>query len=201
VLIKDSSEILFDAATQIFVHSSYRGHLFAMLAAAMEQLDLSIQDARLYNSNSGFIFYTFFVLDAGGKPIADDVQRLDHIKAYLREQLSKADLYPEIMRKRTPRQLRLFSMPTSTSMSTDTSKNQTVLEVMTPDRPGLLARIGRIFYSYGIQLQNAKITTLGERVEDVFFITDSSQRPIEDAELCEAIQNAIKKELDEKAAA
>lgn len=201
VLIKDSSEILFDAATQIFVHSSYRGHLFAMLAAAMEQLDLSIQDARLYNSNSGFIFYTFFVLDASGKPIADDVQRLDHIKAYLREQLSKADLYPEIMRKRTPRQLRLFSMPTSTSMSTDTNKNQTVLEVMTPDRPGLLARIGRIFYHYGIQLQNAKITTLGERVEDVFFITDSEQRPIEDAELCTAIQNAIKKELDEKAAA
>jgi [protein-PII] uridylyltransferase len=201
VLIKDSSEILFDAATQIFVHSSYRGHLFAMLAAAMEQLDLSIQDARLYNSNSGFIFYTFFVLDASGKPIADDVQRLDHIKAYLREQLRKADLYPEIMRKRTPRQLRLFSMPTSTSMSTDTNKNQTVLEVMTPDRPGLLARIGRIFYHYGIQLQNAKITTLGERVEDVFFITDSEQRPIEDAELCIAIQNAIKKELDEKAAA
>jgi [protein-PII] uridylyltransferase len=86
-------------------------------------------------------------------------------------------------------------------MFTDTGKNQTVLEVITPDRPGLLARIGRIFYAYGIQLQNAKITTLGERVEDVFFITDSHQRPIEDPELCEQIQRAIKKELDEKAAA
>ncbi|HEY3699979.1 MAG TPA: [protein-PII] uridylyltransferase [Spongiibacteraceae bacterium] len=201
VLVKESSEILFEAATQIFVHSRNRPHLFAMLASAMEQLDLSIQDARLYNSDTGFIFYTFFVLDASGKPIADDVQRIDHIKLFLREQLGKADLYPEIMRKRTPRQLRLFSMPTSTSLITDISKHQTVLEVITPDRPGLLARIGRIFYRFGIQLQNAKITTLGERVEDVFFITDSQQRPIEDPELCAAIQNAIKKELDERAAA
>jgi [protein-PII] uridylyltransferase len=105
------------------------------------------------------------------------------------------------MRKRTPRQLRLFSMPTTTTMFTDTKKNQTVLEVITPDRPGLLARIGRIFYSFGIQLQNAKITTLGERVEDVFFVTDANQQPIVDPELCDAIQTTIKKELDERAAA
>jgi [protein-PII] uridylyltransferase len=172
-----------------------------MIASAMEQLDLSIQDARLYNSGTGFIFYTFFVLDASGKPIVDDIQRLDHIKRFLQLQLGKEDLYPEIMRKRTPRQLRLFSMPTSTSMFTDTHKNQTILEVITPDRPGLLARLGQIFYRFGIQLQNAKITTLGERVEDVFFITDHQQRPIEDPELCDAIQAAIKKELDERAAA
>ncbi|MFT3929997.1 MAG: [protein-PII] uridylyltransferase [Spongiibacteraceae bacterium] len=201
VLIKESSEILFEVATQIFVHSRNRPHLFAMLAAAMEQLDLSIQDARLYNSDAGFIFYTFFVLDASGKPIADDTVRLEYIKNFLREQLNKADLTPEIMRKRTPRQLRLFSMPTTTSLTTDLNKHQSVLEVMTPDRPGLLARLGRIFYRFGIQLQNAKITTLGERVEDVFFITDNQQRPIEDPELCQAIQDAIKKELDERATA
>jgi len=49
-------------------------------------------------------------------------------------------------------------------------------------------------------LQNAKIATLGERVEDVFFIT-SNHQPIEDPALCEAIQNAICKELDEQAVA
>jgi [protein-PII] uridylyltransferase len=72
---------------------------------------------------------------------------------------------------------------------------------MTPDRPGLLARIGKIFFDYNIHLQNAKIATLGERVEDVFFITDQHQKPIEDPKLCSAIQAAICKELDEQAAA
>ncbi len=201
VLVRDRGEILVDAATQIFVRARYNSQLFAILASAMEQLDLSIQDARLYQSGTGFALYTFFVLDASGQPINDDAQRLDHIRQALNRQLREGEGLPEIMRKRTPRQMRLFSTPTATSLFTDTSKNQTVLEVITPDRPGLLARLGMIFYQFGIQLQNAKITTLGERVEDVFFITDTQQRPIDDPQLCEAIQKAIKKELDEKAAA
>src|SRR5690606_13263697 len=118
VLIRESGEAMFDAATQIFVRTRFRAHLFAMLASAMERLDLSVQDARLYNSGTGFILYTFYVLDASGKAIGDDAARLDHIKRFLLEQLSKADTYPEIMRKRTPRQMRLFSTPTATSMFT-----------------------------------------------------------------------------------
>ena len=86
-------------------------------------------------------------------------------------------------------------------MFQDPVKAVTVLEVVTPDRPGLLARIGRIFFEYGIELQAAKIATLGERVEDLFFITDAEQRPITDETLCAEIQAAICKELDEQAAA
>ena len=86
-------------------------------------------------------------------------------------------------------------------MSVDEIKNYSVLEVATPDRPGLLARIGRIFVDFDIELQAAKIQTLGERVEDVFFITESDQQPITDPERCEALQQAIRNELDEQAAA
>ena len=86
-------------------------------------------------------------------------------------------------------------------MSVDEIKNYSVLEVATPDRPGLLARIGRIFVDFGIVLQAAKIQTLGERVEDVFFITDDKQQPITDQAICDAIQQAICEELDEQAAA
>ncbi len=200
VLVKESSDTLLDPATQIFVRSHHAPLLFAVLASAMEQLNLNIQDARLYQSHGGYVLYTFYVLDASGRPIGDDAARIQHIQHFIARQLQHVDSFPEIMRKRTPRQLRLFSTPTVTSLFTDTGKNQTVLEVITPDRPGLLARIGRIFYQYGIELQNAKITTLGARVEDVFFITDNQQRPIENPELCAEIQRAIKKELDEKAA-
>ena len=86
-------------------------------------------------------------------------------------------------------------------MAVDEVKNYSVLEIATPDRPGLLARIGRIFVEYDIELQAAKIQTLGERVEDVFFITDTKQQPITDPELCEAIQQAIRDELNEQAVA
>ena len=74
-----------------------------------------------------------------------------------------------------------------------------VLEVSSPDRPGLLARIGKIFVQFDVEIQAAKIQTLGERVDDVFFITDVEHQPITDSELCAAIQQAIRQELDEQA--
>ena len=86
-------------------------------------------------------------------------------------------------------------------MSVDEIKNVSVLEVSSPDRPGLLALLGKIFVDFNIELQAAKIQTLGERVEDIFFITDENQQPITDPELCNAIRRAICSELDEQAAA
>ena len=86
-------------------------------------------------------------------------------------------------------------------MYVDEVKNFSVLEVAAADRPGLLARIGRVFVAFNIELQAAKIQTLGERVEDVFFITDQHQQPITDPELCDLIQRTIRDELDEQVAA
>lgn len=46
------------------------------------------------------------------------------------------------------------------------------MELITGDRPGLLAQVGYAFAHCGVRLQNAKIATMGERAEDVFFLTD-----------------------------
>ncbi|MNM75872.1 Bifunctional uridylyltransferase/uridylyl-removing enzyme [compost metagenome] len=71
----------------------------------------------------------------------------------------------------------------------------TILEITAPDRPGLLARLGRIFLEFDLSLQNAKIATLGERVEDVFFITDADNQPLSDPQLCSRLQEAIVQQL------
>ena len=188
-------------ATQIFIHARSQGYLFAVVAAALEQLDLSVHDARVYSSIDGMTMDTFFVLDAGGSSIAADSDRIAHIVTWLGEALQDRDRYPEIVKRRTPRQIKAFSIPTEATITVDAAKQVSVLEVVTPDRPGLLARIGSIFFDYGIELQAAKIATLGERVEDVFFITTSDQKPIDNPELRREIQDAICKELDEQAAA
>ncbi|MEE8059906.1 MAG: [protein-PII] uridylyltransferase [Pseudomonadales bacterium] len=200
ILLKESGDLEFEGATQIFIHTKHQDTLFALMASGLEQLDLNIQDARIYNSGTGFTLDTFFVLDNKGEPIGNDPERIDHIKQFLLDHIKHTDKYLDVMQRRTPRQMRLFSVPTRTTLFTDVARGHSVLEVLTPDRPGLLARIGKIFFDFDIQLQNAKIATLGERVEDVFFITDKNQQPIEDPALCEAIQIAICKELDEQAA-
>ena len=206
VLIKPGKLPRGAAAMQIFIHVSARDYLFAVSAAALEQLELSVHAARLYKAANGMSLYTFYVLDnyvsnsAGASdPDASAAARSRQIVDYLSELLQDPARYPDIVQRRTPRQIRYFSTPTATTMSIDSARQVSVLEVVTPDRPGLLARLGRIFFDFGISLQAAKIATLGERVEDVFFITDARQQPIADTALCERIQAAICAQLDEQA--
>ena len=201
VRIKPNIDLQTADATQIFIHARSKDYLFAVAAAALEQLHLSVHDARLYKSVGGMAMDTFYVLDEDGASIANDTERLRHIVDSLQHTLEDKDRFPEVVARRLPRQIRYFSMPTQTKISQDSIKQQTVLEVVTPDRPGLLARIGRIFFDYDIELQAAKITTLGERVEDVFFITDARQQPLTDPALCAEIQAAICRELDAQSAA
>ena len=201
VLVRNSTDSSVANTTQIFIHARSRVQLFSAICAELEQLDLSVHDARIYNANDGMSLDTFFVLNSDGLPIADDSARLKHIGEHLSDSLASNASLPDIVSRRTPRQVKSFSIPTETTMSVDETKNTSVLEVASPDRPGLLARIGKIFVDFNIELQAAKIQTLGERVEDVFFITDEQQQPITDPERCEAIQRAIRDELDEQAAA
>ncbi|HNC86995.1 MAG TPA: hypothetical protein PLT95_08835, partial [Agitococcus sp.] len=70
------------------------------------------------------------------------------------------------------------------------------LEIITLDRPGLLAKIGLIFMQQGVILQSARIATLGERVEDVFFISDANGQPISNPELCQQLADALRQQLD-----
>jgi [protein-PII] uridylyltransferase len=201
VLIRNSIDSAVANTTQIFIHARSSARLFSRICAQMEQLDLSVHDARIYKANDGMSLDTFFVLDSNGQAIAEDGLRLHEIREHLTQALSEEAASAGIIPRRTTRQKKSFSIPTQTIMSVDEIKNYSVLEVATPDRPGLLARIAGIFVDFDIELQAAKIQTLGERVEDVFFFTDARQQPITDPQLCEEIQQAIRSELDEQASA
>lgn len=200
VLIHQSPNPLFNGATQIFIHTRDQGHIFATVVAALEQQQLNIVDARIYSSTSGYTLDTFMVLDENGE-ILNDENRLADIRQSLEWHLQHADdILNNPFQRRTPRQLRFFNVATKTAITHDEQKGFSVLEVITADRPGLLATIGRIFVEFGIELINAKIATLGERVEDIFFITDKQHQPLMDAELCTRIQQTIRKRLDEQVA-
>jgi [protein-PII] uridylyltransferase len=167
----------------------------------MEQLGLNVYGARLYSSADRHTLDTFFVLEQDGSPVPPDGPRAAAIRQALVEHIQSEEHYLDVVQRHTPRALKHFSAPTETRLNADRDKGYSILEVMTPDRAGLLARIGRVFLAFGIKVQNARITTLGERVEDVFFITDADQQPIEDAEMAESLQRAIREALDQGGAA
>jgi [protein-PII] uridylyltransferase len=198
VLIKETSSKELAGATQIFIYSKNQKNAFVAAVSALSQLNLNIQDAKIYSSKSGYTIDTFFVLNEDGKPLGNNPTLLKKIQTTLLEELSLVDNYREVMGRRTPRRLKYFASPTRTSLNTDTNRNCSVLEVISPDRPGLLACIGRIFMDYDIQLLNARIATLGERVEDIFFIADANGKPLTDPVLCENLQRDICEQLDKR---
>ncbi len=199
VLIRNSSDSSVANTTQIFIHARSHAQLFSRVCAELEQLDLSVHDARIYNARDGMSLDTFFVLNSDGSSIAAESTRFRHIRDHLGRALANNMDRADPVQRLTPRQMKSFPVPTETSITVDTIKHVSVLEVSSPDRPGLLARIGQILVDFGIELQAAKIQTLGERVEDVFFITDSHQDPITDPELIESIQREIRRQLDLRA--
>ena len=58
--------------------------------------------------------------------------------------------------------------------SQSASSDQTVLELRAADRPGLLSTIGQVFIEQGIDIEAAKIVTIGEKAEDVFYVCRES---------------------------
>ena len=179
ILVSAPAEDMAEGGTKVFIHTRSVDDLFAATAAAMEQLGLSIHDARIATSSNDWTLNTFIVLDDDGESIRDR-ERIEAIRRHLVEELDDPDDYPQIVTRHTPRQLKHFKVPTQVLIEQDPANERTLLELTAPDRPGLLARVGRIFMEQDIALSAAKIATLGERVEDVFFITTKDGEPLTD---------------------
>ncbi|WP_437881506.1 [protein-PII] uridylyltransferase [Pseudomonas sp. LRF_L74] len=195
VLIKETTQREFEGGTQIFIYAPDQHDFFAVTVAAMDQLNLNIHDARIITSTSQFTLDTYIVLEAEGGSIGENPQRIQQIRDGLVEALKNPDDYPNIIQRRVPRQLKHFAFEPQVSIHNDAQRPVTVLEIIAPDRPGLLARIGKIFLDFDLSLQNAKIATLGERVEDVFFVTDANNQPLSDPQLCADLQATIARQL------
>jgi len=191
VLIKETSQREFEGATQIFIYAPDQHDFFAVTVAAMDQLNLSIHDARILTSSSQFTLDTYIVLDADGGSIGDNPTRTQEIRQGLVEALRNPADYPAIIQRRVPRQLKHFAFAPLVTIHNDALRPMTILEIIAPDRPGLLARLGKLFLDFDLSVQNAKIATLGERVEDVFFVTDAHHQPLSDPELCARLQEVI----------
>lgn len=141
---------------------------------------------------------TYIVLEADGSSIGNNPERIEQIRRGLVEVLRSPEDYHAVIQRRVPRQLKHFAFPPQVTIHNDTQRPLTIVEIVAPDRPGLLARVGRLFQDFGLSVQNAKIATLGERVEDVFFVTDARNQPLSDWELCTRLQQALVEQLSQE---
>ncbi len=168
-------------AVQIFIYTQDKPNLFATTVAVLDRMDLDVQDARIITATKAFSLDTYVVLDRFGTLLTDP-EREDTVIHALVSALSESEKYPGLMQRRIPRQLRHFEVETTVDITLNPALQQNMVEISTLDQPGLLARVGGLFMMQGLDIHSARIATLGERAEDIFFVTKKDGTPLDDAE-------------------
>jgi [protein-PII] uridylyltransferase len=92
----------------------------------------------------------------------------------------------------------MFATPTQIGVTHDERNRRTVLELIAADRPGLLSEVGKVFVLEKVELQGARIVTVGERAEDVFYLTDARGEPL-DVATEKRVTEALLRALDRQA--
>ncbi|MDA0999398.1 MAG: [protein-PII] uridylyltransferase [bacterium] len=181
--------------------------LFGLIAGALAAFDLSILDAKVNTREDGLVVDIFQVVDNEGKAVTDD-SLWGQLEEVLGALLSKKTELDALLRKNRrylrPKQRSYFDVPTHVDYDLTASDDATVLEVIAPDRHGLLVQISKHLAEDGISISRAKISTEGVRAVDTFYMTDADGRKIEDKEklrsLCERLAAVLSGDAASKAA-
>ena len=176
--------------TEVFIYTNDQQSLFSRTTAMLDQLGLSIMDARIITTDDQMALNTYYVLELEGEPVGDDLRRQE-IQHALEQELTERQSSEIQVARRLSRQHKHFPTATAVTFTPDERNHRTVMRLTTLDRPGLLAEVGAVFETCGIRLQNAKIATVGAEVDDIFFITT----PEETAITCESALTCLRHEI------
>ncbi|HEX4051529.1 MAG TPA: [protein-PII] uridylyltransferase [Steroidobacteraceae bacterium] len=182
--------------TAVIIYAPHRRHGFARATAVLDQLGLNILDASITSVGNGFSLDSYHVLEEDGSAIAD-VERREEIERALWGSLQRPEEAPLAVSRRAPRQMRVFKTPTRIAISVDERNARSVLELTAGDRPGLLCDVGKVLWEERVDLLAAKISTFGERAEDVFYVCDRALRPLDEAS-AERLQHKLIESLDQR---
>jgi len=157
------------AGLQVLVYLPDQKALFARVCGFFGRAGLSILEAKVHTTANGYALDTFAVHDPQN-PLASYRDTIQLVEFELTRALAdEAPLEPP-GEGRISRQLRHFPLTPQVQIFPDDRGTRYILEVVAGDRPGLLARIAYVLARANVNVESAKINTLGERAEDVFLI-------------------------------
>jgi [protein-PII] uridylyltransferase len=180
--------------TEIFIYTEDATGLFAKSVALLDRKGLNVHDAQIMSTRDGHTLDSFVVLEQDGEPLTAP-HRVEEIKRELIDALTSK--VKSTSTRRAPRQIRHFSVATKVKFLNIEDHSRTMLELVALDNPGLLVTIGEIFEQHDLTLQAAKITTIGERAEDFFIITDRSGGAL-NTEAREQLKQALESQINQR---
>jgi len=179
-------------STELLIYTPDNQALFALIATVLERLQLSVYSATINTTDAGYALDTFHVLDSTQLPI-EDPARIDEIRYTLTHELGVPRDIPSLGALPTERRNRYFSVSTQVEFSEHES-GLSEIRITAADRPGILSGIARVFLSSNIDVRAARISTLGERIDDVFLLCDSNGQQLDMARQ-QQLEDMLKEQL------
>ena len=157
---------------QVLVYTPDAPDLFARICGYFDQAGFSILDAKIHTAKNGYALDTFQVVSPDLTSENDHFRELAAmVEAELNRTIETPGELPPPSMGRISRRVKSFPITPRVDLRPDEKAQRWLLSVSASDRAGLLYLIARILAKHGINLQLAKVTTLGERVEDTFLIS------------------------------
>jgi [protein-PII] uridylyltransferase len=154
---------------QVLVYAADQHDLFARICGYFDQAGFSILDAKVHTTQNGHALDTFQVV---APTLAEHYRELiAMVEVNLTRFIDEQTALPPPSRGRMSRRVKIFPINPRVELRPDEKAQRWLLSISASDRAGLLYSIARVLARHDINLQLAKITTLGERVEDTFLIS------------------------------
>ncbi|MEC8011996.1 MAG: [protein-PII] uridylyltransferase [Pseudomonadota bacterium] len=176
--------------TQIFIYTKDCAFLFVNSVAVLSELGLNILDARVLTSNNGYTLNTYIVDDDQTGVIASTPQIYRKICHAMVEQLKQGAVIPILAPVLTPRTHKHFDIKTRVRIHNQLDEPYAIISIITLDRSGLLALIGKVFAKFSLSVHSAKILTFGEKAEDFFYVSYQGGH-LKDQDMCEQLYQQL----------
>lgn len=187
------SPIPYRGGTEVFIFTKEKNNTFASTVSFLVTKKLSIHDAKIITTKTGYTVNTFVVLDSRNKPLRESLYTEEMSQALV-ERLSQADAC-QLPEPKTTRQVKQFNVAPRVTFFKAHAKSKTMIEIIALDRPGLLSNIAQIFQKEQISIHSAKITTFGEKADDVFTISTVNNEALTEQQK-EALALRLTEEID-----
>lgn len=154
--------------TEVFIYCQDQPHLFNKVVSTIGAKKFSIHDAQIITTQDGYVFDSFIITELNGELVEFDRRR--ELEQALTVALQSEKL--PVLSITPNRQLQHFTVQTDVRFLHENKKENTEMELVALDKAGLLAQVSQIFTELNLNLLNAKITTVGEKAEDFFILTN-----------------------------
>ncbi|MFA9419824.1 MAG: [protein-PII] uridylyltransferase [Gammaproteobacteria bacterium] len=180
--------------TKVFVYCDESSNVFSQVTGTLGSLGLSILNAEIFTTKNDKVMDTFIIQDHNNEAVTDPLV-IRHIEESLIQALKSNSIYQPVTNKRMPRRLKAFDRPTEIHFEQDYLNSRTVMEISAMDRPGLLSIVANVIATLHINITHAKISTLGEKIDDIFYLSTPEGNNITDQAVLDQLEKRMIKAL------